>query len=54
MVLLLGAVVSFDLWTTRRVHPAVVWGAAATLLVPMIAPRLAATAPALAFADLFR
>ena len=54
MVLLLGAVVAFDLWTTRRVHPAVAWGAAATLLVPMVAPRLAATAPALAFADLFR
>ena len=53
-ILLLSLVVAFDFRTMRRVHPATIVGAAVTLLVPMLAPPLAATAPALAFADLFR
>lgn len=53
-VLLLSAVIAHDMWTTRRVHPAVICGTAATLLIPFVGPRLAATGPMLAFADLFR
>jgi hypothetical protein len=53
-ILLLALVAVFDLRTTRRVHPATIAGSVVTLLVPLAAPRLAATSPALAFADLFR
>ena len=53
-LVLLSFVFAFDLRTTRRVHPATIAGAAVTLLVPLVAPRLAATAPALAFAEFVR
>ena len=53
-VFLIAAAIAHDISSRGRVHPALIWGGAATVGVPFVMRALATTPAALALADLLR